>query len=192
MRILFFCILLTLSLLFSVSNAHIAINLDPEDLDQISDFFSMVIPNHQQNALIRLPLKFRILKVMKKTTIGLIQMLSVMIALVASNLITSKLEPTIPTTMTSSIVQLPKQHQKQTESDLLLRNISNYLNGVNNCNKDFGCHKNVCWRTCYARLKDTTKTWCYTSPIPNNRKYQPCTSAEECSACWECLNECQP
>lgn len=57
------------------------------------------------------------------------------------------------------------------------------------CNHDFGCDRNICWRTCHssAGKKDA---WCYTAPDIKQHKYQQCIYAHDCSPCWECLGPC--
>lgn len=57
---------------------------------------------------------------------------------------------------------------------------------VQMCEQDFGCHRNICWRTCYNKVKkDTSVSWCYTAPDKNVHKYQ-----HDCSGCCECLGPC--
>lgn len=56
------------------------------------------------------------------------------------------------------------------------------------CAHDFGCERNICWRTCHSATKKNA--WCYTSPDIKHHKYQQCFYAHQCSPCWECLGPC--
>lgn len=55
------------------------------------------------------------------------------------------------------------------------------------CPNDFGCDRNLCWRTCYHEGNQTS--WCYTRK-PDKRGYVQCIETPDCSPCWECLGHC--
>lgn len=60
------------------------------------------------------------------------------------------------------------------------------------CQNDFGCDRNICWRTCNSdNVKITNRIgWCYSSPDLSAHKYQHCNFAHDCSPCWHCLGVC--
>lgn len=161
------------------SEAFISINIDPEDLDRVSDFFHSIVINQEPETLIRSP-QHRVISFMKKTIYGTIQIFSIIIALVGANVISSNLVPAV------SIEQKPEiifNNQKKKNST-----------GINpkyagKCDIDFGCHKNICWRSCYTNVYEK-KFWCYASPNPLERKFQRCNITSDCSLCWECLEKC--
>lgn len=66
-----------------------------------------------------------------------------------------------------------------------------YNNGTltpgNLCPNDFGCDRNLCWRSCHH--EDNQTSWCYTRK-PDKRAYAQCIEMADCSPCWECLGHC--
>lgn len=76
----------------------------------------------------------------------------------------------------NSYVKSKHHHSKSTPSKM--------------CEHDFGCDRNVCWRTCHTEKKSETLSWCYSTPDKSVRKYQQCEYAHDCSGCWECLGPC--
>lgn len=171
MKVSVVCVLL---LFLTYSTARISIEMDPEDLDQISDFFQAFITHqqqHQYQSIMNFSIRYRITPFLKKTACGFIQLIGVMLTLVGANLLTSKLdsvEPLQPTEM----------------------NVRN--NNSQMCNIDYGCNQNLCWRTCYTSLheKINSQLWCYTSPKHNAREFQRCIYSSDCSPRWECLESC--
>lgn len=187
MKFLFAYILLILTIFSIVSNCHININMDLEDLGGVSEFFQTFNPNQHEYAMVpaRTPtlLRRKIMKLIVKTTISIIHLVGVTFALVGSNLITTRFDQ--PTPM---LIQLQPTAQ-QSEIGLMFKNISNIITAEKS-NIDFGCHKNVCWRTCYIDSKNISSKWCYTSTNPDSREYQKCASPQDCSPLWECLESC--
>lgn len=180
LKVLFF-VFLVASLFLTHSEAFISVNIDPDDLDSVSEFFQIIINNRQPQMIIRSPVHRAFKSLAKKAIFGCIQLFGVVVALVGSNIISSKMIPDVPVSL--------QQHQ-QTEMKLMVEQIllQNSTNGA--CMKDFGCHKNVCWRACFATPSETHVTWCFTSPTTQVRKYQPCASSSDCSPFWECLEDC--
>lgn len=156
-------------LLLLQSEAFISINIDPEDLDQVSDFFQTININQQPH-----PINFRkchVFKVMmKKTLFNTVQLIGVMFSLVGANIISTYLTPSPSQTIeVEKYIPIPNQ------------NITNI------CNTDYGCNNNLCWKTCNT-INNGKKTWCYNSPTI--RKSQFCAHANECNICWDCLEVC--
>lgn len=94
MKFLFGYILLTLTVFSIVSNGHISINIDPEDLDGVNEFVQAFIANQHEYTLVtpRTPLRCKIMKLVIKTTLSIIQLIGVTVVLVGSNLIKSTLD----------------------------------------------------------------------------------------------------
>lgn len=66
--------------------------------------------------------------------------------------------------------------------------IENLLNGK--CSKTTGCYKNYCWSYCGSEDM-SSGPWCYTTKMDvNSGNYVPCTTNEECNACWNCGGRC--
>lgn len=164
-------------------NAHISVDIDPEDLERIGEFFQNLVINRREHQydVVQPRFRFKIMKIVKQTTLAIIQLCGVMMALVGSNLFTAFLSPMQQ--------QQYQQQQEQTDVHELLKNISQ-TNG--NCIINFGCNKNVCWKTCYNVDGDVKnqQLWCFTAPNPKTREYQRCDTHTDCSPCWECLEEC--
>lgn len=174
------------------SDAHISINFDREDLDEIGDF----VDNHININPLRSVQSSRniIIKKGKAFVLWIFQLAGVTAALVSSNVITTRLsldqavvpppppqchEPKI------EISKLPTQKTKfeSKETDNISAKISEL------CQIDFGCHKNVCWRSCHTN-NQSENLWCYTSPTPNRREFYHCESSNDCFICWECIEPC--
>lgn len=79
--------LLLLTMFIIKSEAIISINLDPEDLDQVNEFFqNIVLINQNQNQqLFHSSTRTRLIRFIMKIGIHMIQLCSVMVALVGSN-----------------------------------------------------------------------------------------------------------
>lgn len=59
------------------------------------------------------------------------------------------------------------------------------------CKGDFGCDRNLCWRSCDRTVgKNGTDSWCYTKAKPDSSNYQKCKFPHDCSPCWDCLGVC--
>lgn len=183
MKFFFVCAFLTF---IGTLNAHISIKIDPEDLGEVSDFI-LNLQNHREHHydVVNSPTKCKLMQIVTKTMISIIQLVGFMMAMIGSNIITTKLSP----------LQAEQRQLQEVQPDLhaLLNNISQ----INTCNINFGCNKNVCWKTCYvaADVDDDEnikkqELWCYTSPNPKIQAYHQCVSHTECSPCWECLEAC--
>lgn len=161
--------LFALMLLFQ-SEAYISINIDPEDLDRVSDFFHAIIINEQSQTLMHIPTRCIIIKWIKKMVFGMIQLISVMLALVGSNIISSKLIPDC---------QVQQQQNYEPETVFQTRNKSSDIIAkyVEMCDFDFGCDRNLCWRSC-NRLVQGKKLWCHASP--HARDFQRCNDSNDC------------
>lgn len=159
-------------LIFIQTSAHISIEIDPDDFDQVSDFFENIIIN---NRIQQHPIHSRrsIMRIVKKTASGIIQMLCVMLTLVGSNILTTKIN----------------EYQSPTPRiEFFDRNVTEN-NQSKKCNQnDFGCNRNMCWRTCDVETDGNKKKWCYTTTNAINRKIQNCTHSFDCSPCWDCLS----
>lgn len=162
---------LILFVLFVHLNAHISIQIDDDGFLQVGDFLQTFVRGpirpYEHSFFLRNLYKF--VRVF-------VQMLSIMITLVGSNLITTKLTPAIT---------LPQQGTKVEIS--LGNNVTNFNKQFKN---EFGCRNNVCWKSCYTEDEDEIDFWCFTSPTVALREYKSCTYHSDCAPYWECLNSC--
>lgn len=205
-RVLFIC--LCISLLLIHSEGYISVNIDPEDLDHVTELFHAIVINQQPQSIIQIPKHRVILSFIKKTICGIIQLFGVMITLVGANVISSKWVPDAPMPVqlqrqseifvqnqnNSNNIQL-KQSEMCNQPKIIVQN-QNKSNNINlkhseMCNIDFGCNKNVCWRSCNTNVEyNGKKLWCYTSSKYRAREFQHCVDANDCSLCWECIEPC--
>lgn len=180
-ELLFICLFAS-SLLFH-SEAYISINIDPEDFDQVSDFLHTIMINEQPQSMMQTRKNYLLKSLLKKSIYGSIQLLGVMITLIGANVISTILIPEVP------VVQDKQQEiifQNQNDS-----NISN-LKYSEMCNIDFGCNRNLCWKSCNT-IVDGKNLWCYTSPKAHAggiRDFHHCIDMDDCSICWDCIEPC--
>lgn len=177
-KVIFACLFLTLLLIFH-SEAYININIDPEDMDRVSDFFHTIMVNQQPP---RLQSSTSCVSIVKKAIYSSIHLVGVMLSLVGASALSSYL----------SLNEAPIQYIRQAE--VQNQNISRYMNRLKSaktCSIDFGCHHNVCWRMCHAD-DPGLHLWCHTASNPLSRKLQHCRASADCSICWECIETCHP
>lgn len=180
---------LLLCIFIIVIKAHISINIDPEDLDRISDFLQQIMSVHDEHSYETVPsvtTRNNIIRKMGKYILkGLVEtvhLISIMIALVGSNLISVYIMPN----------SVPEQSKIQPNLQTSTNAIDHLLNmsaHAEICQTDYGCTNKRCWRICHSNTK-TPLLWCYTNPKPNAREFYYCDTAEDCFLCWECLEPC--
>lgn len=130
-----------LVLIFSTMiSSHIEINIDPEDLDQVSDFFQSL--NNNNHAMQPVNQRRRIVPFILKTASGFIKLISIMLTLVGANILSAKFDSIFPSVHLKS---------EQINNGNNIRNISNA------CIIDYGCIKNLCWRSCYGNENNHKK-----------------------------------
>lgn len=190
--ILFALVIVIFSLQILQSDAFISINIEPDDLERVSDFFHELM-----NANNQIPSSIRqrniIVKMMKKGIMSSIQLIGVMMTLVGANIISSYWIPEH-----GQIQQNPKLFQhigqppKELEQEQRKTKIHNFYQSISRaeiCQIDFGCYKNICWRSCHSNIQDKN-LWCYTAPTPNARELYRCNDTSDCFICWECVEPC--
>lgn len=172
-----------------VIKAHISINIDPEDLDRISDFFQQIIHIHYDNLYETVPsvatrnnIITKMGKYVLKGLIETVRVISIIVALVGSNLISMYIMPdSVP-------VQSKIQPNLQTPINIIDHQLNPAVH-AEKCQTDYGCSNNVCWRSCHSNT-ETPLLWCYTNPKPNVLEYYHCETTEDCFLCWECIEPC--
>lgn len=80
--------------LFSI-HGHITIEIEPEDLNRISEILQIIINEQQLQPIIRSTTRNSIIPVLKNITCSVFQMLGIMLTLVGANFITMKMEPSM-------------------------------------------------------------------------------------------------
>lgn len=169
--IIFFLIV---SAILSHSNGHITIEIEPNDVHQLSDILQTFIENHHLPTRQRSSLKCVIYHGIKTMSSGIIQLIGIMLSLVGANLLTMKLEHSM-----TSVNQIKSP-------------TSMFVHGEE-CKHDFGCTENICWRTCEESSNPSGKVdqkICFTSSHSNITNFQRCTYSYECSPCWSCSTPC--
>lgn len=193
-------IFLLLSIWFVYSDALINIQMHPDDLDRVSEFFELIMINNYQ----RIPVRSKMISFVMKSLYSTSKWIGVMLLLTTSTLLSTKLEPYVIQTNSiqlpdtnaiakncplNFVMQSPAASPQQHRESLVPSLCNDILN--NSTLKDFGCHKNVCWRSCFVlEESETEKPWCFSSPKVKDRKYFPCHSPADCSPNWECLETC--
>lgn len=168
-------------IVLSICEAHIVINIEPEQMQRIAqilvdDYITHNVPP-SRNTLGQSIGRFFDLK---KIAVGVAQLIGVTISLVSANIISAKFEPTI-ISPTPTVINKITHHGNNTS-----------FRPSEICVEDFGCDRNICWRSCDKGLNnhDNSPKWCYTTSKPGSHKYQQCIYAHDCSPCWECLGTC--
>lgn len=199
-------IFVLLSVCVLTSDAFIHVGMDPQDLDRVSEFFDTIIFNNRHRPIIQPPVPTRhaLTILVIKGAYGSVKLFGVMMMLVGSNLMTSKLEPWISGDKRSTEMMViiknwrdfeplrPVQQQQRQTTPEQQKIEAIYTKSASIVN-DFGCHASVCWRACFknAEQEQTKKVrWCYSSPYSHKREYYSCNSTSDCSPLWDCLDEC--
>lgn len=157
------------------SEGFITINIDPEGMDQVNEFIQTIGINIQSHPLTFYQRNRVCLKIMKDTTIAILQLFGVFLTFVAVNHVST------------SEVSV-EQKEQYPQSEIIFRNPTkaNNFEYTKMCKTDYGCNKNLCWKECNS-IVNGTKLWCYTSPTGDLHR---CSGAEDCSPCWDCIERC--
>lgn len=158
-------------------HAHISIGIDPEDIEQMSDFLQSIVVNNNNIHSEQTSSGMISRQQLKRFSHAILQMIGLFVTLVASNVITEKLT-------------YHRQPVQQPNAEIYFRKNISFVDDEQRCNKEFGCNKNACWRSCYSVEDDGKKLFCYTSPNPKLREFHHCDYMNECSPSWECLEPC--
>lgn len=161
-------------------NGQVTINIEPDDVQQISEVFQRIMYRSHPSTRIS-PVRCSLIPLLKKITLNLFQMCGVMMTLFGANILTVKYE----------------YSRKMDYSSLTYTNIKSKLSPPEFCKHDFGCNDNLCWRTCEEPIDGNVNAneeygdkWCYTTPMSNRTYYQPCKENNDCSPCWGCITPC--
>lgn len=186
-KVLFICLFAFVLLL--QSEAFISIQVDPEDLDYVSDFFQSIIINGQTQTIVHTPRHRIILSWVKKTTVGVFHLIGVMLALVGANMLSSNFIPDVPMQVQQPKIKLSSvvEPGKKIQIESKLSNVVPKYTEM--CDVDFGCHQSLCWRTCHSIIKGK-RQWCFTSPNSHGREFHHCNKTNDCSVCWDCIESC--
>lgn len=179
-------------MLYVCANAYIIIEIDQSELHQIAEVLLGISGvNHVRHTTSVIQKNNIIVAEIKKIALGLIKLAGITASLVAANLITTKLETDskpsqiIHTTTTAkTMITTPASAQ--------IKNITK-IKPIEKCNYDYGCGKNICWKSCHEineSQTDQRNTWCYTTSNKTKRTHMQCIDATDCSPCWECAGQC--
>lgn len=182
-KVIFASLIFTTVLIF-YSEAYISINIDPEDVERVGDFFHEIMDAGQS-----VQISQHRCGLVKKLFFNSIHLIGVMLSLVGANAISTYFnlngEISIQKDKPTMSINVPNS------SNVSLPTTTTTKNMVKGCGIDFGCHDNVCWRMCFTDNPDK-HLWCYTLPNPHSRKITQCHAANDCSNCWECIEPCHP
>lgn len=170
-----FAVFLILPVLFFANmHAHFTIEIEPSELQSIGQV--LVESYFHHNLIQRKPsIQNSILVHIKKCSLSFFQLVGITASLVGANILTPLFQEKFEFTLTTTATQ-------RANSTVAPSKI---------CPHDFGCDRNICWRTCNRSEKENDVfTWCYTKSSPDSHKYVQCTHPHDCSACWDCLGRC--
>lgn len=159
------------------------INIDREDIDQVSAVLSSIVINAESHAP-----RCTISRSVKTVVYTAAKLFGVTVSLVAANIITEKMN-----TDKQPIKVLQNEQKNITQKSV-------HDHKIASCgNINFGCHRNMCWRACDLEAigKDTkieknfnSGGWCLTTVKFDDRKLQVCSHLTDCSPCWDCVGMC--
>lgn len=165
------------------TQAHILIDIEPEELQRIGEI--LVESYLEQNLTLEsLTTTAIAISRFKKLSFSFVQMFGIMMTLVGANLLTTQLDRILNTPIPVSAVEN------------ILKNSTDIHKQTENCENDFGCNKNLCWRTCKTNStlsqhqQNEQQAWCYTTSNSKLNKTHQCIHPQECSPCWECISKC--
>lgn len=180
-------------------NGSIIIDMENEDLHRMGEilvesYFQHQLMGHRPNQMASRSI---ILSQIKKITFNGVQLFGIMMTLVGANLLTSYFEPIINIHSTNSVSVINTTTTSMSSAT---------INPTKLCAYDYGCDKNVCWRTCSEYSsgyidhhnkvheekmgEETAQSWCFTTSKPKEQQFHPCEFSYECSPCWSCLGPC--
>lgn len=162
--------------LISVQSMAITIEIEPEDIVEVSDILQSFITTNQQLAS-QTSVRLAIIRTLKRATCGVVKLTGVLFTLVGANLLTSKFESKVNLQPIEKIAQISSPPKI--------------------CTNEFGCTTNMCWRTCDQANNNNNQSdnelrkraWCFISKNKTST-YHACTYPYECSACWNCSSPC--
>lgn len=147
------------------AQAPVIIDIDPDDLQQLSEILAQYYVERGNDR--RISQMNSVTNLCKKTVFCVIQMIGIMFSLVGANILT--------------------------EIVLNSRNVApvKIENATRKCEYEFGCTHNMCWRTCdVTKTDEATFSWCYTIADCSTRNFQACLEPNDCSPCWSCFGPC--
>lgn len=162
--------------LFVYTHSHISIDMDANELQSLGE---VLVESYFHHNLIqrRVSLPRTILSSIPKVIICVLQCTAVTGSLIAANIFT----PWFQTMLTPNAYDI-KSYEQYNNSTILPSKI---------CPHDFGCDRNVCWRSCIINGKESNvKSWCYTRLNATSNEYAECVHPHDCSPCSECLGVC--
>lgn len=157
--------------------AHISIEIDPEDMERVSEFFENIIFNQHQPFHPIIRSRCGIFRFVKKFLNTVFQMFGIMATLIGANLVTTKLSQTTFLNSNYTSSSISSSSSSSTEDEL--------------CENKFGCNQGLCWRSCIVDkyTGESYESWCF-SKADKNGIFQHCKTHLDCSGCWECSNPC--
>lgn len=188
-KVIISIVILTQSLMLLHSEAFISINIEPDDFDAVSDFLHQIMVNGRPVESVQSDNQALIVRHVKKVVFSIIQMLGIMLTLIGANLITTMLDYPVPAPAPNFVNHRPQISYQEKSVDNYSKIID--IQHAEKCNIDFGCDRNVCWRSCNVNVSASEKKmWCYTAPDQRTFHHQKCDSTSDCSLCWECIEPC--
>lgn len=156
--------------------SHIVIDIDPSELQSIGE---VLVESYFHHNLIQrqVSLPQTIFSKIVNFSFCVLKLIGVTASLIAANLFT----PLFQSFSTTNNALNTITHVQYNKSTIVPSKI---------CPNDFGCDRNVCWRTCDKGENEKHVSWCFTTSKPGSNKYAQCINSQDCSGCWECLGQC--
>lgn len=167
-------VLILFALCMIIRAQSIVIDIDPEDIQLWSEFLGQCyVKRNMQHATST----NNIASMIKKASLYVIQLLGLMFSLVGANILSEL--------FTGNIIVPTYVNQRYA-------GISNFINVTRKCDNEFGCTRNMCWRTCNeVFVNESTFSWCFTTPsVEPGKNAHACREHNDCSPCWSCFGPC--
>lgn len=159
--------------LFIRVHASITIDIEPEELQQLGE---ILVQSYLERGIHSIASVNNAVFTCKKVSLAIIQLIGIMFTLVGANILTELLN---------------NANKQRYGAPLYIENVTN-ITPTRMCDNDFGCNRNMCWRTCNVDLTgdEPMFSWCYTKPDESDKNLHSCQEANECSPCWSCFGPC--
>lgn len=156
-------ILLVLSSIF-YAKAHFTIEIEPTELQSIGQV--LVESYFHHNLIQRQPTVVNnVFSQIKKFSLSTLQLLGITASFIGANILTPLLQEKFQFALTTTVANTT-QHTNNTNDPSKI------------CQHDFGCDRNICWRSCRKSEKENDRfSWCYTKSSLDTHKYAHCHNA---------------
>lgn len=186
------------------SESTIFVRINPEDLNSVIDFLENIVTVDIRNRQLREAIPYRrsnqLCSLLYRGFLNSMHLTGVMISLIGANILSTilienvkigKYDPHFVNNVGLPILHRTKSLISNTAPTQKLNNITRFSESISEtCNIDHGCNNHTCWKTCHG-YSNGTRSWCFTSPNTTLKQLQKCNTTDDCSKCWDCVEDCR-